>query len=71
MKLTAREYSIVITALKELKKIELKEAKTFTGFGGDEWKRMAAECRANAAETEAIIKKLIDNVRKNAVKEKS
>lgn len=57
MKLTVEERSTIIIALKELKKIELKDAETFAGIG-EKGKDLAERCRARAAEADALIKKI-------------
>lgn len=60
--LTAREYGTIITALKELKKVELKEAATFAAYNTDEFWKLATLSRDNAAEIERIIEKLDKNI---------
>lgn len=62
MKLTPEEYGIINTALRELRKIELKEAAMFDGFGTEESRALAKTCRENAEETEALMKKLRENI---------
>lgn len=60
--LTVHEYSTITTALKELKKIELKDAATFASFNTEESQRLAELCRKNAEEADALIKKLDANI---------
>lgn len=60
--LTAREYGIIKSALKELKKIEMKEATMFAAFKTEDSQRMVELCRKNAEEADALIKKLEENI---------
>lgn len=64
MKLTAGEFGIIMEALRELKKIELKDAETIAGFGSEESLQLAQRCREGAEEIDALVRKLRANVPK-------